>query len=157
MENSTQFSSCSVVWHANQPQNEAIPVPFPENDVEGNDDSHGQDEHSNPYEEYDNSDELLPLIPNHGIGELSRCDMPSFSVTGNWLQFLSFDDKYEEGALFREFARVELWDGERAGGKFWFRISEHKEWHHHMKAATLSDNGSAVFVIKWHNDGSSAD
>ena len=37
-------------------------------------------------------------------------------------------------ANFREFCRLEIYDGARTTGKFWFKISDDHTWHHYLHA-----------------------
>ena len=99
----------------NQPKAVDTPVAFPDADVEGNDDPlNGTkvDEDTNPYRVFTNSPRL-----NHQIGELSSYDAPLLRVVDAWgAPARNFSLEYN----FREFSRVELWDGKRKEGQFWF-------------------------------------
>lgn len=132
-----------AAWYVNQPQNEDVPVDFPQLDAEGNDDPPLKDEASSPYTAFSSPDSDL----DHQIGEMASIDSPKLSIGVH---------RGEPGAYFtkeldfREFARVELWDGKRQNGQYWFRISEHKTWHHHLKTTFDGD------ISQWTNSGSSS-
>ena len=142
----------------NQPENVGdpiiavdTPVQLPQNPVEGNDDppfpeGAGKDEATDPYQARNEGGQKAGL--NHQIGEMASFDSPQHIVLNSW----GVDDR-EYGMTFnyQEFARVELWDSEREGGKFWFRISDYLNWHHALEAKYTS--GSA----RWNNNGSSSE
>lgn len=114
-------------------------IPFPQLPEEGNDDPPVADEHTNPYVESD----ILAL--RHAVGELACHDAPNIVFLDLWGQnnfSLTVDFQ------FREFARLELWDGKREQGKFWFRISDQYPWHFKAKAKFNQPPGD------WVNDGS---
>jgi hypothetical protein len=79
------------------------------------------------------SDETTPLIPSKLPIRREKSGR-TFAVNAN----------------FREFARVELWDGTRDKGAFWFRISNYFLWHHYM-----SVSWNPAFKM-WENAGSSS-
>ena len=79
---------------------------------------------------------------NHAVGQLTSFDAPRFGVRKAWasnpyLPVTFFQWK----ASFVEFARLELWDGTRTGGKIWFPISDTIEWHHYLRAFWLFYGG----------------
>jgi hypothetical protein len=127
-----------------------IPVQLPQNPVEGNDDPPPvdplwKDEDTNPYVARNEAGQQAHL--NHGIGEMSSFDAPQHFVLNSWGVA-----NREYGMVFnyQEFARLELWDGKRMDGAFWFRISPHINWHHALEAkfsgidGEWKDNGSSV-------------
>lgn len=135
----------SQAWAVNQPKAVDIPVPFPASDVEGNDDPlapPGIDEDVNPYRAIHGGSVL-----NHDIGELSSIDAPAAGIV-DWWGATGMTIAVENN--FREFARLELWDGSRTGGKFWFRISDHLLWHHYLKSKFNSTS------LKWEDNSSSS-
>lgn len=104
-----------------------LSVSFPSDDVEGNDDPSprdrsGADYHANPYEAYTKYSKLA-----HDVGQMTSMDEPKNAlINGTYAQD-------EEGFViynFHEFARVQLWDGMRTNGRFWFRISDLFPWYH---------------------------
>lgn len=100
-------------------------IPFPTNPVEGNDDPYTTDEDTNP-EVARTGDRLA-----HPVGALSSFDEPRFQVADSWGgPGTSFDLE----ANFREFCRLELHDGARSTGTFWFRISDYTIWHHYLNS-----------------------
>lgn len=124
-------------------------VAFPGGDAEGNDDAKGDgvDEANNPYDAYDGSSSLA-----HGVGEISSVDGPTF---GRYITEGSNDgEKYRLEVEFREFARVQLWDGKRSDGDYWFRISDYVAWHHYFRAKFTTHVFGAP---TWDNDGSNED
>jgi hypothetical protein len=129
-------------WIKNQPAVADTPVPFPSSDVEGNDDPLVSDEDVNPYAMKTNDPKL-----NHQQGELSSCDAPFLRVLDLWGEAgRSYAVEYN----FKEFARVELWDGKRTSGPFWFRISDHVKWHHYLDS--IYDNAA----VQWKDASSSS-
>ena len=131
-----------AAWYANQPQPEATPVAFPGLDVEGNDDPKLEDEDGNPY------GPCTRLSLEHEKGEISSSDFPKLSIgSANGVAGAFFAKELD----FREFARLELWDGKRKTGQFWFRISGYQTWHHYLRTTF---NGT---TSRWENTGSSAD
>jgi len=129
--------------YANQPREESISVAFPLSDVTGNDDPPNNDEDGNPY------GSLLPgSALAHEIGEISSYDAPSLSVPASSSSSSAFFSKEYD---FKEFARLEIWDGKRKSGKFWFRISELRSWHHYLRT-TFNESTN-----QWENTGSSSD
>jgi hypothetical protein len=124
-------------WIVNQPSATDTPVPFPSSDVEGNDDPLTIDEDANPYQALTDKPKL-----NHQVGELSSCDAPFARALDMWGTVgRSYSIEYN----FKEFARVELSDGKRNTGQFWFRISDHIKWHHYLDS--VYDEGSS----QWKN------
>jgi hypothetical protein len=130
-------------------KNGALIVNYPGDDAEGNDDSFSQDkdEEDVPYMPYEG-------IPDwtHGVGQIVSTDGPFYGV---WNSQLAQGATYSKDADFREFARVQLWDGSReiGDGRFWFRISDYIDWHHALRARALEDEDS--FQLYWDNNGSS--
>ena len=122
-----QQGNVADAWIANQPVAVDTPVSFPLSDVEGNDDPlklDAIDEDVNPYAAYNATPKL-----NHQFGELSSYDAPLNRVLDVWG---AANRAYSVEMNFNEFARVELWDGKRDSGQFWFRISGHIKWHHYL-------------------------
>ncbi len=130
-----------------QPTQFATPIEFPQDTAEGNDDrpateSKEIDEDCNPYQAQTSNDKGLA----HSLGQISSYDAPSRSVLNSW----AVDGKsFSAKSIYREFARLEIWDGKRTGGRFWFRISDQVLWHH-----SISVNSTATGV--WNNTGSSS-
>ncbi|MBL9114252.1 MAG: hypothetical protein JNJ83_04545 [Verrucomicrobiaceae bacterium] len=119
------------------------PVSFPALDYEGNDDpgyASGTDEDDDPYHASSTGD------LRHAVGEITSTDRPSVPALDAWVTKSGMKLQFE--FKFREFARVQLWDGKRGQGQFWFRISKFSdgEWHHHAKF----ESG----INFWKNDGS---
>ena len=108
----------------------AAVVPFPTGYAEGNDDprSDPTDEDNNPYRAYSGDTPAL----GHAFGEISSFDGPFLSRKTS--DGTTDGEIYFKQASFREFARVQLWDGKRSGGRFWFRISDYTLWHHFFRA-----------------------
>jgi len=120
-------------------------MPFPQEAREGNDDPPKADEDTNPYQARNLVGQEAAL--NHEIGEIASYDAPSFPVQDDW----GINDRqFGIRANFNEFARLELWDGNRDAGEYWFRISDNFEWHHLLRAKFTDSTG------KWINFGSSA-
>lgn len=122
-------TSRQIKWAVTDSTGTTNPVAFPGEDAEGNDDAEGDgiDEADNPYLAYSGSSSLA-----HAVGEIASVDGPKF---GRYINQGSTDgEKYIKDADFREFARVQLWDGKRGDGTFWFRISDHVIWHHYFRA-----------------------
>ena len=139
-----QQSGVPAAFLVNLPPGDDVPVKFPQSDIEGNDDAKSPigaiDENCNPYQV------VTTLGLEHAIGELSTIDGPSLLAFDNWgAAGRSLQIEYD----FREFARLELWDGKRATGQFWYRISEQKTWHHHMHVEF------DAATSKWKNSGCS--
>ncbi len=134
-----------AAWIVNQPAAIDTPISFPAKAEEGNDDPIDGtqiDEEVNPYAAYNGT-----LRLNHQIGEISSYDAPSLravSFLGAAARTLSIEYN------FREFARVELWDGKRNGGQFWFKISDFIDWHHYLDAIYDTSTSS------WNNRTSSS-
>jgi Bacterial TSP3 repeat len=109
-------------------KNDPVAVPFPSDDVEGNDDPLAQDEQANPYQAYATPAPDAETL-DHAVGELTSLDTPRKFILHKWGQP---GDRFSEETNFREFARLQLWDGQRTSGRFWFRISDLKAWHHYL-------------------------
>lgn len=128
-----------------QPAAVFSPVNFPNNDTEGNDDPLTvDDEDVIPYRERNDANDVKAL--NHIIGSTCSADAPSlpvYDISGFPGRSLSMEFN------FHEFSRVELWDGERASGNFWFRISDMHPWHFYGKFSFSNATG------KWGNNDSS--
>lgn len=77
---------------------------------------------------------------NHGVGQVTSFDAPKFFARKSWRANYRLPLFFEWKADFVEFARLELWDGARAGGVFWFRISDEIKWHHRLKAFRSGSN-----------------
>jgi len=133
--------------YANQPKMLDVPIPFPDDPVEGNDDPGGQfflDEDSNPYDAFE--DEIRVDLA-HEIGQISCSDRPevkflnSMGVQGSTLAVV---------ANFREFARLNLIPADKNGadGEGWYRISDHKLWHYVM-AATYGEHPTGSGTFRW--------
>ncbi len=131
-------------WYEGQPDANRVPVPFPTNPVEGNDDPPSVDEDTNPYQAHQGQD------LDHDAGQISSIDAPAFIVKQAW-GVAAY--RYGVEANFREFCRLEIFDGARTTGKFWFKISDNFSWHHYLHAI-YADPPS-----EWQNDNppSSAD
>jgi hypothetical protein len=133
-------------WTIKDSTGTTTPVTFPTDDAEGNDDAygHGVDEHDDPYHEYS----ITPSLA-HGIGQITSADGPEF---GRYITNGTTDgESYWKKADFREFMRVQLWDGKRQDGRFWFRVSDFVPWHHHFQAKYRVP----IFGHNtWENDGS---
>ena len=93
-----------------------IPVQLPINPVEGNDDPPSfdplwKDEATNPYAARNEDGQQAGL--NHEVGEMASFDAPQHFVLNSWGA-----PNREYGMIFnyQEFARIELWDGERDDG-----------------------------------------
>jgi hypothetical protein len=115
-------NSFPAAFCVNQPTTDDSPVIFPTDPVEGNDDPllSPMDEDANPYQAVTSGD------LQHGIGELTSIDAPKFGAEKDWGA-----TGYHWGAEdnFREFCRLEITDGTRSTGTFWFRISDYFDWH----------------------------
>lgn len=139
-----QQGNVAAAWIINQPAAVDTPISFPTSDVEGNDDpvlSNG-DEDVNPYAVRSDDPRF-----NHQFGELSSYDAPILRVLDTWG---AAGRSYSVEFNFKEFARVELWDGKRTTGQFWFRLSDHIKWHHYLDT---TDDGAAS---QWKNVSSSS-
>lgn len=123
----------------NQPTANDSPVTFPSNPVEGNDDpdlSPIMDEDANPYEPVTSGD------LQHAAGELVSVDAPNAYANKSWGGVnYHFGVEYN----FREFCRLEITDGARATGTFWFKISDYFEWHYYF-STDFDDNSQ-----EWHD------
>ena len=105
------------VLTANQPKAaDDVALSFPGNYAEGNDDTtgHSNSEDVDPYHSYATG-------LKHQVAELSSFDSPFYHALNTW-GAAGRDFSIETN--FREFARVELWDGKRKGGEFWFQVSD---------------------------------
>jgi hypothetical protein len=118
-----------------QPAAQTNPVQFPTDDpdAEGNDDPLSAAQETNPYEVSSN-----PILP-HGVGEIVSADAPGHFALDSWgaeSRRFAIEDKFEE------FARVQLWDGARSTGRFWFRISDPTKgrFHHYFKTKWSSSS-----------------
>jgi hypothetical protein len=135
-------------WFGNQPTERGTPmpydnpVPWPTDLAEGNDDPSGFDEDADPY----NPEAYVDLA--HGVGQLSSMDAPLLPVRTGWASPGAYFYTYDVELNFREFCRLEIHDGARTTGKFWFRISDFYKWHHYLRAAW---DGSS-----WYDSNSSA-
>ena len=121
-------------WYASQPNANIVAVPYPSSHVEGNDDAEQvpRDEDTNPYIAVSGGGVGL----DHAVGEMTSVDRPNFAVNNHLMSpFPQPDGKlFSIQSNFREFARVQLWDGSREGGAFWLRISDFHDWHHYLSA-----------------------
>ncbi|MCX6848024.1 MAG: putative Ig domain-containing protein [Verrucomicrobia bacterium] len=105
-----------------QPQPDSINVPWPGNDLEGNDDPNFDDEDNNPYAASDKAN------LSHAIGEISSNDSPTFvfpNIGG------SDGDTVEITARFYEFCRAQI-------GTKWYRISDLLPWSHSLKVIKVN-------------------
>lgn len=108
---------------ADDPSGYHAPQDYPENTVEGNDDSDSKDEDDNPYDDSE---------PGAEIGKLKSFDYPSQLVADNRRAPKGPANSGENGDRlhvylnFREFVRLMI------GGK-WHRVSDHHHWRHHYK------------------------
>jgi hypothetical protein len=140
-----QQGNLAAAWITNQPAAVDTPISFPTKAEEGNDDPIDGtlvDEEANPYSAFTASPRLT-----HQIGEISSYDAPLLRAIDLWSaagRELSIEYN------FREFARVELWDGKRNSGQFWFKISDFVNWHHYLDTIYDSSNSS------WKNRTSSS-
>lgn len=128
-----------AAFYLNQPKSVDVPIQYPFDPVEGNDDPETTTASTNPYSA-DNSGYLL----GHPMGQMASSDRPVFVVYNR-----HGSDLREFGieAEFQEFARLQIWDGSRASGRFWFRISNYFVWTHRLKTRHIGG--------EWVNDGSS--
>ena len=125
------LSGIPTLWAKNQPKEEDSPVNFPAETAEGNDDptvTQNTDEDDNPY-----APSKSPTLA-HAVGEVTSIDGPRLGVLNLWADGRPIS--YSCEINFDEFVRVELWDGKRKNGRFWFRISDttHGLWHHYLNA-----------------------
>lgn len=129
-----QQGNVAAAWIVNLPVGVDRPINFPTGGVgpyvEGNDDPPCPfviNENGNPYEAKTDN-----LGLNYQVGELSSYDAPLLRVLDGWgVIGRSYSVEYN----FKEFARVELTDGKRNIGQFWFRISDHIKWYHYLDSA----------------------
>lgn len=131
--------------YANQPKKKDVPVPYPSNAAEGNDDPLALvDENDDPY----NANTANGLT--HDVGELASYDNPNFSIPNSaGVSGSAFTNL----ANFREFARLEIASSSPASGATtWFRISNYKEWHHVLAAIYGSLDNQATYF--WKDSGS---
>jgi hypothetical protein len=130
-----------AAWSVNQPVALDTPIPFPTDSVEGNDDLNDGSEESNPYQ----ASTANGLA--HAVGEMSTFDAPGWGIVNS----VGVNGRtYSAKANFHEFARLEIWDGKRNSGKYWFKISDNVDWHHAF--LTTFSNPPPM----WNNNGSSA-
>lgn len=132
-----------------RPNNSGIntPVNFPADPAEGNDDPSMNDEDTNPYQE------RLSGQLSHSQGELSSFDAPALSAPHIWGTVLGM--KFGTSYSFREFVRLEIWDGKRQSGKFWFRISDDNPWHFTFKVKFTDPLPvGSPYPKAWVDDGS---
>lgn len=127
-------------WTDEQPQVIHTPVPFPANPVEGNDDPYPEDEENDPYQVSNR------VGLQHGIGQLASFDFPGWAVLNSWGTVNN--QEFVAMINFKEFVRLQLYDGIRANGDCWFRISDYTLWHHSLKAKFNLATG------KWIDGGS---
>lgn len=120
----------AAAWSDNQPKAVNSPVSFPTNANEGNDDADIKvaDEDSDPYKAKSGGSDGL----DHQIGELTSTDAPGLSVLNMWG---AAGRTFAKEVNFKEFTRLELWDGNRASGQFWFRISDYYDWHLYLETS----------------------
>jgi hypothetical protein len=116
----------------NQPTTEGqnppddVPVNYPTDPVEGNDDPilpDGPDEDTNPYVASSSGD------LSHGNGELTSVDAPNLNVRRSWG---TLEEHLALELNFKEFCRLEITDGARSAGTRWFRISDYHDWHFYL-------------------------
>ena len=109
--------------------NEVIPYGFPAEaethggaDAVGNDDTNSMDENNNPYEAFADTENL-----SHEKGYVTSIDRPKTGAEPDMgkAEGVTFDRDTD----FIEFVRLQLWDGVRTSGDFWFRISDETKWH----------------------------
>ncbi len=123
-------------------QDDYTPLNFPTEPAEGNDDTPagaGIDEADDPYQAE------TPSVPGHVLdhakGELTSLDSPLFQVSTSWG---GAGKIFNWEVNFKEFARVELWDGQRTkvatGTHTWFRISDYCDWHFYFKSQWATSN-----------------
>jgi hypothetical protein len=98
---------------------------YPSNPAEGNDDPDDSTEASDPYNP--STTEHL----EHGVGEMTSVDAPKFLEVDAWT---TPGGSLDIEANFREFCRLEITDGARSTGTFWFRISDYTPWHHYLNS-----------------------
>ena len=123
-----KFSSGFGTLYDTQPNADSIPIPFPTDDVIGNDDSSFADEDDDPYN-------AATGILAHAIGEISSHDTPT-----TWIPEAgsSNGDTLEEYDYFGEFARLEI-------GSRWYRVSDFLDWKFVTKLKMQSN--------QWTNNG----
>ena len=126
----TSFPPLAVF--ANQTKDTDVPILFPDNPVQGNDDPGGpqvmKDEDDNPYQAFS----TLPKLA-HDIGQLSSCAHPEFT----FLNSIGLGQSGCSLALFfnyKEFARLNIVGAStpQAPGAGWYRISDQNLWHYVM-------------------------
>jgi hypothetical protein len=138
--------------YANQPKAQDVPVPFPNDPVQGNDDPGGVgflDEDANPYVAFQDQ---IRVDLSHQIGQISCNDRPEFTflnsmgIQGSILSIV---------ANYKEFARLNLVaaGNNAADGEGWYRISDHMLWHHVM-AATYGEHPTGSGTFRWVDSGS---
>ncbi len=136
----------NAVWANNQPVASDNPVVFPALGAEGNDDPTAADEDDNPYA-LKNGDIANGNSLDHAIGEITSIDAPRYGAFSSWG---AAGRTFAVEVNFREFARLEIWDGNRATGTFWYRISDFSDWHHYFNTTFDSTQNF------WKNTGSSS-
>jgi hypothetical protein len=123
------------VWTKNQNPPVAIhvAVDFPLEDAEGNDDplndANGNpilDEENDPYNDHTS----IGVGRGHPVGQLSSVDVPRFSLPNAWG---GAGRSFAKEADYREFARLNIWDGARQNDRFRFRVSDYYSWQHYMR------------------------
>ncbi len=125
----------SDTFWVNQPKALDVVEDYPVTAYEGNDDTLIPDEHSIPY-----------VVSNavalkHQIGEIACHDAPNIVFLDDWGQNnYTLEVDYE----FREFARIELWDGNRNAGQYWFKISDYSEWNFKAKSKFKTPPGDWI-------------
>lgn len=129
-------------WVDGQPAALVTPINFPADPVEGNDDPAPVfDEETNTYIEVPEG--LLA----RNVGELSSIDLPKISFDADWgVGKAQNDDKLEIFLNYKEFSRVELWDGRRIKENTWFRISDHKKWHFALRLKFQANGNVGVWT-----------
>jgi len=123
-----------ALW-VNQPKALDVVEDYPAKAHEGNDDPLIADEHSIPYV----ASNAVAL--KHQIGEIACHDAPNSVLLDNWGQN---NFTFEVDLEFREFARLELWDGKRDAGQYWFKISDYSEWNFKAKSKFKAPPGDWV-------------
>lgn len=143
IKNPQLISSTELGWPpqflTNQPIAEQTLFGWPSGSAEGNDDpDFGEvtDEDVNPYQALTNQ------FLGHEIGEITSIDAPRSLWINNGAGGTGRTIANEID--FREFCRVELWDGKRSEGTFWFRISDYQEWNLGFRAIWDANNSEWI-------------
>lgn len=142
----------ALLEYVNQPKALDVPISFPKDPVQGNDDPGGVgflDEDSNPYAAFQ-APPRVDLI--HQIGQISCSDRPEF----NFLNSMGIQGStLAVVANFKEFARLNLIPKgkSKTDGDGWYRISTHTLWHHVM-AATYGEFPTGSGTFRWVDSGS---